>query len=344
MALGRGCSAALSPMSNHLNEPLALVKEVEAIRMKSLSIAAMMLVLVGGCSPPEVERISDTEPVEQVKLDDEAWTAALLEERQEIDEEFRTSDTSPMAGTQYLKSEPADEVYLALQDGAFKLADVAESGAQVGAIRKEGTWHWQKLGQDVVCRVDGEEVSDGSALEGPATFDVGDFHLSFYPSEDRVTFIVFDAERPEIKSFGHLLYFPPDRSYTVDARLERIEEPDKLEMPTTRNLIKTFYRYAKIHFEVDGEQQELTALESSLSGDGSEGLFIPFKDTTTGRETYGAGRYLQIDEPQTEKFVLDFNQAFNPLCNYSDAYNCTLPPRENHLEVAIRAGELTYPH
>ena len=312
--------------------------------MKSLSIAAMMLVLVGGCSPPEVEQISDTEPVEQVKVDDKVWTAVLLEERQEIDEELRTSDTSPMAGTQYLKSDPGDEVYLALQDGEFHLADSAGSGAQIGATKKRGTWHWHKLGQDVVCRVEGEEVEDGSALEGPATFDIGDFHLSFYPSEDRVTFIVFDPERPEMQSFEHLLYFPPDRKYAVDATLVVHPEPETIEMPTTRNLIKTFYRYAKIHFEVDGEQQELTALKSSLSGDGSEGLFIAFRDATTSRETYGAGRYLEIEEPETEEFVLDFNRAFNPLCNYSPAYNCTLPPRENHLKVAIRAGEKTYPH
>ena len=332
------------PLSNHPNEPLAPVKEVGSIRMKSLSIVAMMLVLVGGCSPPEVEQISDTEPVGQVKLDDEAWTTALLEERREIDEEFKTSEESPMAGAQYLKSEPGDEVYLVFEDRTFALADSAVPTAMVGVTKKDDTWHWQKLGEDVVCRVEGEEVADGSALEGPAGFDIGEFHLNFYPSEDRVTFIVFDPERAEMKSFEHLLYFPPDRKYEVDAKLVVLPDPEKLEIPTTRNLIKTFYKYAAIEFEIDGEKQELTALKSALEGDGSEGLFIAFKDTTTGRETYGAGRYLQIDDPASESFVLDFNRAFNPLCNYSDAYNCTLPPRENHLKVAINAGEKTYPH
>ena len=115
-------------------------------------------------------------------------------------------------------------------------------------------------------------------------------------------------------------------------------------MPTTRGLIKTLYRYAKIDFELDGEKQELTAFKYGLEGDAAQGLFIPFKDATTGRETYGAGRYLQIDDPENELFILDFNYAFNPLCNYAPAYNCTLPPYENHLEVAIKAGELAYPH
>ncbi len=180
-------------------------------------------------------------------------------------------------------------------------------------------------------------MADGSALEGPAGFDIGNFHLSFYPSEDRVTFIVFDPERPEMAEFEHLLYFPPDRNYAVDAKLVVHPDPEKIEIPTTRNLIKTFYKYAAIEFEMDGEKQQLTALKSELTGAGSEGLFIAFRDVTTGRETYGAGRYLQIEEPASESFVLDFNRAFNPLCNYSDAYNCTLPPRENHMKVAIRA-------
>jgi len=312
--------------------------------MKSSLWVLMFLIVIGGCAAPEVEQSSDGSPVGEVELGDSAWTAALIEHRQEIDEEFRMSKASPMAGIQYLKSEPGDEVYLALQDGVFELADAAGPGAQIVATKKQGAWHWQKLGQDVVCRVDGEEVADGSALEGPAAFDVGPFHLSFYPSEDRVTFIVFDPERPEKKSFEHLLYFPPDRNYAVDAKLVVHPDPEKIEMPTTRNLVKAFYRYATIEFEIDGEKQQLTALKSELTGEGSKGLFIAFRDATTGRETYGAGRYLEIEEPETREFVLDFNRAFNPLCNYSDAYNCTLPPRENHLEVAIRAGEKTYPH
>jgi uncharacterized protein (DUF1684 family) len=173
---------------------------------------------------------------------------------------------------------------------------------------------------------------------------VGDLFLSVYPSEDRVTFVVFDPERPEKTSFDHLLYFPPDRSYAVSARLVVHPKPDEIEMLTSRDLKKTFHRYAKITFRLDGKDQALSAFKSQLTGEGSNHLFIPFRDATTGRETYGAGRFLEIEEPDEEHFVLDFNRAFNPLCNYSPAYNCAIPPRENHLRVAIKAGEMTYPH
>jgi uncharacterized protein (DUF1684 family) len=117
-----------------------------------------------------------------------------------------------------------------------------------------------------------------------------------------------------------------------------------VKIPTTRKLEKTFYRYARIHFIVDNKEFMLTAFKSSLSGTDGEMLFIPFKDSTNGRETYEVGRFLEISEPGQADFVLDFNRCFNPLCNYSPAYNCPLPPLENFLDAAISAGEKTYPH
>ena len=111
--------------------------------MKSSLWVLMFLIVIGGCAAPEVEQSSDGSPVGEVELGDSAWTAALIEHRQEIDEEFRMSKASPMAGIQYLKSEPGDEVYLALQDGVFELADAAGPGAQIVATKKQGAWHWQ---------------------------------------------------------------------------------------------------------------------------------------------------------------------------------------------------------
>jgi len=312
--------------------------------MKIQSRVLMLLILLVGCARQQPTGTDAQTPIAGSELDDAAWAEALIDHREEIDEEFRSSSTSPMAGTQYLKSEPRDRVYLARQERTFELTEAAEPAAVLVAERKEGAWHWESLAEDVVCEIDGEQVASGSTLEDPATFSIAGLHLSFYPGEDRVTFIVFDPERPEMKSFDHLLYYPPDRGYAVQAKLVKLPEPDEIEMLTSRDLKKTFYRYARIQFQVDGKDQELTAFKSALTGEGSEGLFIPFRDSTTSRETYGAGRFLEIDEPEAEHFVFDFNRAFNPLCNYSPAYNCAIPPRENHLKVAIRAGELTYPH
>jgi len=263
------------------------------------------------------------------------WREALLEHRQQKDEQYRTSDRSPMAGVQYLKSEPAAEVYLTLRDDVFGLDYVASRDAVARFARQNDAWRWTALSDEL--------VAEGAATSGPAQFGLGRFRLSFYPSDERVTLIVFDPQRPEMRSFEQLVYFAPDRKYAVDARLERFPEAQPVTMLTSRNLEKTFYRYAKIRFRLDGEEQELTAFKYWLTGENSAILFIPFRDATSGKESYGAGRFLEIEEPAKEAFVLDFNRSFNPLCNYSPAYNCAIPPRENHLDVAIRAGEKSYP-
>jgi len=287
----------------------------------------ILAILVGGCS-----------------LDDATWEAELIEHRARKDESLKTSSTSPMAGTQYLKSDPAERVWLTRNERSFDLTYEAAPDASLLVERSDGNWRWSAREEGVVCLVDDVEMTVGSTLNGPAEFVVGDSHLSFYPDEERVTFIVFDGERLEMKAFERLLYFPPDRTYAVDARLERLADPEPVEMVTSRNLVKTFHRYAKIRFELDGTELELSAFKSKLSGEDSEGLFIPFRDATSGRESYGAGRFLSIDEPEGDRFVLDFNRCFNPLCNYSPAYNCAVPPSENHLAMAIHAGEKTYTH
>jgi uncharacterized protein (DUF1684 family) len=278
------------------------------------------------------------------EIHDEAWYVGLLEDRGQRDQQYRLSPTSPFAGVQYLKSRAgAANLYLHRDGNAFRLEEEEGSEAVLQVLRKEGAWHWHDRGQGVVCRAQGEESESGAVLSGPALFSVGSLTLSFYPTEDQVTFIVFDPDRPEKKAFEHLHYYSPSSRYLVEARLERLAKAAEVTMLTSRNLEKTFFRYALIHFRLDDGDHRLTAYKYELEGPDSNLLFIPFRDLTSGDETYGAGRFLILDEPQDDGFSLDFNRAFNPLCNYSPAFNCAIPPRENHLQVAIRAGEKTYP-
>jgi uncharacterized protein (DUF1684 family) len=277
-------------------------------------------------------------------IQETAWRTELLEERSRKDEEFATSETSPMAGTQYLKSEPAERVFLTRQGKTFALAYESPSDAVLSMTREEELWHWQALDPDVTCRREDVSVPSGSVVDGPAIFALGDLRLRLFPDAERVTFIVFDRQRKEMTAFEHLLYFPPAPAFATHAELVPFEKAQTIQVATSRNLQKTFYRYAKIRFRLDGIDQELTALKSALEGESAKELFIPFRDATSGKQTYGGGRFLEIEEPATRFFVLDFNRAFNPLCNYSPAYNCALPPRENHLDLPIPAGEKTYPH
>ena len=109
-------------------------------------------------------------------------------------------------------------------------------------------------------------------------------------------------------------------------------------MPTTTGEVRAYRRSGKVSFEVDGEPATLT-LYTTPHGNG---WFVPFRDATSGTETYGAGRYLDLERTGDGSVMLDFNLAYNPYCAYDQRYSCPLPPVENWLQVPIRAGERNY--
>ena len=276
---------------------------------------------------------------------DEAWIQELLKEREQKDGEFKTSLTSPMAGSERLILSGSDRTFIAIRGGAV----VADAGAGAGTVfavfSREGKWYWDGAVAGITCRLAERDIAQRlEALPPGSMFRAGRFSLVVYPGADSLALIVFDAQRRELLGFKHLFYFPPAPLYAVKARLEKFPETREVKITTTRKLEKTFYRYARVRFQLQGRELELTALKSSLEGPEAQTLFIPFKDMSNGRETYEVGRFMDVPEPQGEEFVLDFNRCYNPLCNYSPAYNCPLPPLENFLDVAIPAGEKTYPH
>jgi uncharacterized protein (DUF1684 family) len=94
-------------------------------------------------------------------------------------------------------------------------------------------------------------------------------------------------------------------------------------------------------FSIDGREHRLEAL---LESDDAKELFFLFRDATSGKTTYGAGRYLYTPLPENGRVILDFNQAKNPPCTFTDFATCPLPPKGNVLDVAVKAGELDRPH
>lgn len=279
---------------------------------------------------------------DKVLIGDFAWEQALLKERADKDAEFKTAATSPMAGRERLTIVGTAAPFHVIRDG--RVADPAGAGPAFAVMLKDGKWYWSSAA-GVACRRDGRPVAQESeALAQGDLFTAGRLTLGAYPGPDTLALIVFDPERPQVVRFEHLLYYPPDRRYAVQAKLERFPEMKPLKVTTTRKLEKTFYRYGKLRFRLDGKDLELTALKTSLEGPDAKYLFVPFKDDTNGKETYEVGRFIDLEEPEGSEVMLDFNRCYNPLCNYSPAYNCPLPPLENFLEIEIRAGEKTYPH
>ena len=159
-----------------------------------------------------------------------------------------------------------------------------------------------------------------------------------------------DAESPIPHVLRHnlegLAYFPPDPKYRVRAKLIKDPNPQRVVLATSKGVPREMIRYGVFECEIDGTKQRLAAFKSVPQPGhhhADESLFVPFRDATSGKETYGASRYLDIEEPPTDQYVIDFNLAYNPYCAYSDDYVCPFPPRENWLSVPIRAGEKNFP-
>ncbi len=148
------------------------------------------------------------------------------------------------------------------------------------------------------------------------------------------------ARRAEFKGLD---YFPADPSWRYAGWITRYERPEKMTIVTTSGKPRPCERWGRVTFERDGRSMTLQVYRLLDLPDrpGGEGLFLPFKDLTTGKETYAAGRYVDLEGPDGGPFVLDFNRAYNPSCAYGDAarFQCPATPAENTLTVAVRVGE-----
>ena len=160
----------------------------------------------------------------------------------------------------------------------------------------------------------------------------------------------FFAEHPQSPvppehrdEFDGLDYFEPNPDYRVEATVTVHDDPEPVEMETTASNPVRYLRVVTFAFEVGGEEHALAGYRQ----EGDDGaVFVPFRDKTTGQETYADGRYMELEvdgdlEDGTE-VTLDFNLAYSPFCAYSETFSCPLPPEENWLETTVEAGEKDY--
>ncbi len=146
---------------------------------------------------------------------------------------------------------------------------------------------------------------------------------------------------PETRlAFSGLSYFDPDHDYRFEARLQRSPSPEGAAMRTSKGTRQLFNTVGYFDLSMGGKDFRVSAYQSAERLE--PGLFIPFRDVTSGKESYASARYLDMEVEHDDEYAVDFNYAYNPYCAYSEDYVCPLPPQENGLKVPIRAGDLKH--
>ena len=305
------------------------------------ALAAMMV--LPAAAPPRIAAGADP-------------AAAIVAAHKKIDDEYRRALMSPFTAVAVQYFEPGRTHRLGVSangaafDPAETMTDVIEMTLEAGSFRVSpvaGTTPPVILGKNAEGDV---VISPGKPLEAPTAIGsrdvvaIGRYFVESFPGPDTGNVRVFDPDAPARRAFAGLKWFPPNLALQVKAVFEPIERPDMVVIATSRGLKKEYFRVGIFRFAIDGKALALTALAVSAAPKEGDELFVPFRDATTGVETYEVGRYLTMPFRRPgSPYVLDFNAATNPLCNYSPHYNCPIPPRENRLTVPIRAGEMTYP-
>ncbi len=153
--------------------------------------------------------------------------------------------------------------------------------------------------------------------------------------------VVLDPESPRLTTGRPPVWFPPAPAFRVQALLVPEATPREEVVLSTRGNKRRALRLGKLQFALEGKPLELLALRLLEPGTGEASVSIFFRDQTTGHESYPVGRYVDAEPVQGQPglYTLDFNSAYNPSCAFSELYNCPIPPRENQLAVAVRAGE-----
>ncbi len=172
-------------------------------------------------------------------------------------------------------------------------------------------------------------------------------HLLAHREKYKAEFLKSPKSPLKKEDLKNLRFYDPDSTYRVEATVQRTPQAEPFDLPTYDGQKKSYVPYAVLTFHIQGKPHQLTvyrSLQLASLPQYRDYLFLPFKDATNGRETYGGGRYidLRMGDIKEGKTVIDFNKAYNPSCAYSDGYACPIPPRDNHLAVAVEAGEKNY--
>jgi uncharacterized protein (DUF1684 family) len=203
------------------------------------------------------------------------------------------------------------------------------------------------LDKDSGATVDGKAVTDAALVDdlhagtdaAPTRVAFGSASFYVIDRDGRKGLRVKDTQAPTRQHFLGIDAFPIDPSWRIEATWVPAQPGETLEMGSVIGTIDKYPVPGKLEFTRDGRHFEILPV---IEVPGDTQYFIVFADRTSGKETYGAARFLYIDPPKDGKVVLDFNKAYNPPCAFTPFATCPLAPPENRLDLRVTAGEKNY--
>jgi uncharacterized protein (DUF1684 family) len=182
-------------------------------------------------------------------------------------------------------------------------------------------------------------LKDDNDDSGPTILKLRSLLINVVKRGERIGVRIKDTESRKRREFKGLEYYPIDPKWRIVARFEPYQPPKTIPITNVLSMTDDETSPGALVFDVDGMTYRLDPILEK----GETDLFIMIADETTGRETYGAGRYLYVSPPDaSRKVIIDFNKAYSPPCAFTNFATCPLPPRQNHLPFRIEAGEKKY--
>jgi uncharacterized protein (DUF1684 family) len=264
------------------------------------------------------------------------YVAEIEKWREHFDADVRTGGWLELVGRAKL-----DEGRWTLgSDPKSALALPAKAPAEFGVLTRHGTVFLFEPAPGVSVTLGGKTVAESVELPTQPGSDrllSGDLKVSVRPVGDDFYLLVADRQNPAIQAFKGTSWYPISTRYRVTAKFVPYAKPETVHVPLTHVTSKeTMQSEGDLVFELAGKSLRLKTFTDD------EGLFVMFQDPTSGKGSYGGGRFVHAPKPTDGVTALDFNEAFNPYCSLNPYIMCPIPPAQNRLPVKIEAGERYY--
>jgi len=304
--------------------------------MVFLGLFAALTFLPVGPSPP-AGVAAPSPPARLTPAEADSLTGAIEKDREDTRQWLKSAATSYLATI--ARRDFGDKTTMTVGSAAgsdLRIEDPAVSPAHLSVTVVGDSFRVVSADRRATFRVKDEDLTE--ATLPASSIGVGRFTLRL--SHQRFpAIIVFDPQSPRFASYHGLEYFPVNLSYRFVLPLTGAAHPDTVIILSTRGNQRRALRAGRFEFVIGNAVCRLEATRLLEPGVGERDLGVFFRDATSGKQTYGLGRYVDAVPLPDGRYVLDFNYAYNPACAFSDHYNCPIPPKANSLKLPIPAGE-----